>query len=100
MPDAAEIAAINDAFADTKLSPADLLFVFGTRDTDSRRKKPRRLWREGFAAGPLSAAASPGADVSECEIKGAISRAGMPAEKILEDIAPRTPERMSSSRYR
>src|SRR4051812_28227150 len=33
IPDAAEIAAINAAhFADTALKPADLLFVFGTRE--------------------------------------------------------------------
>lgn len=38
MPDAAEIAAIDAAhFADTALEPADLLFVFGTReDADLR----------------------------------------------------------------
>src|ERR1043166_3050310 len=50
VPDAAEIAAINAThFADSKLSPADLLFVFGTReDAELRAEKAFALWREGL----------------------------------------------------
>ncbi len=86
MPDAAEVAAINAThFADTALRAAYLLFVFGTReDADLRAEKACQLWREGFAAGPLSAAASrPNARSST----GAMVRAACRLKKSLKSIA-------------
>jgi uncharacterized SAM-binding protein YcdF (DUF218 family) len=89
MPDAAEIAAINAThFADTKLSPADLLFVFGTReDAELRAEKAYALWRAGLCRWAIvSGGVTPGADASECEIiKQMMVARGMPAEKILEE---------------
>lgn len=89
MPDAAEIAAINAThFADTALKPADLLFVFGTReDAELRVEKACALWREGLCRQAIvSGGVTPGSDVSECDIiKQAMVARGMPAEKILEE---------------
>jgi len=89
MPDAAEIAAINAThFADTALEPADLLFVFGTReDAELRAEKACALWREGLCRWAIvSGGMTPGADRSECAIiKQAMVARGMPAEKILEE---------------
>ena len=53
MPSEAEIAAINARhLIRTPLKPADLLFVFGTReDVAERVDEACRLWREGFFAG-------------------------------------------------
>jgi uncharacterized SAM-binding protein YcdF (DUF218 family) len=89
MPDEAEIAAIDAThFADTKLSPADLLFVFGTReDAELRAEKAFALWREGLCRWAIvSGGVTPGADASECEIiKQAMVARGMPAEDILEE---------------
>jgi uncharacterized SAM-binding protein YcdF (DUF218 family) len=89
MPDAAEIAAINAThFADTKLSPADLLFVFGTReDTELRAEKAFALWRAGLCRlAIVSGGVTPGSDVSECEIiKQAMVARGMPADIVLEE---------------
>ena len=89
IPDAAEIAAINAThFADTGLAPADLLFVFGTReDAEQRAEKACALWREGLCRWAIvSGGVTPGADASECEIiKKAMVARGMPAEKILEE---------------
>jgi uncharacterized SAM-binding protein YcdF (DUF218 family) len=89
MPDAAEIAAINAThFADTGLSPADLLFVFGTReDAELRARKACELWRAGFCKWAIvSGGVTAGADVSECAvIKAAMVARGMPANKILEE---------------
>ena len=50
LPTEAEIAEINARhLIDTPLQPADLLFVFGTReDVDERVAEAARLWREGF----------------------------------------------------
>jgi hypothetical protein len=50
LPDAAEIAEINARhLIRTPLKPADLLFVFGTREDVARRvDEAFRLWREGF----------------------------------------------------
>ena len=89
MPDAAEIAAINAVhFADTPLEPADLLFVFGTReDAELRAEKACALWRQGLCRiAIVSGGVTPGSDASECEIiKGAMVARGMPAERILEE---------------
>ena len=50
MPDAAEIAEINARhLIDTPIKPADLLFVFGTReDVERRVDEAVRLWRDGY----------------------------------------------------
>ena len=89
IPDAAEIAAINAThFADTKLSPADLLFVFGTReDAGLRAEKAFTLWREGLCGWAIvSGGVTAGSHRSECTvIKAAMVARGMPAEKILEE---------------
>jgi uncharacterized SAM-binding protein YcdF (DUF218 family) len=89
IPDAAEIAAINAThFADKKLSPADLLFVFGTReDAELRAEKAFALWQEGLCRWAIvSGGITPGSDISECEIiKGAMVARGMPSENILEE---------------
>lgn len=89
IPDAAEIAAINAAhFADTKLSPADLLFVFGTReDAELRAGKACQLWHEGLCSWAIvSGGVTPGSHRSECEvIKQAMVARGVPAETILEE---------------
>ena len=88
IPDAAEIAAINAThFADTELSPADLLFVFGTRqDAGLRAEKACALWREGLCRRAIvSGGVTPGSHLSECEIiKDAMIACGMPGEIILE----------------
>jgi uncharacterized SAM-binding protein YcdF (DUF218 family) len=89
MPDAAEIAAINAThLIETALEPADLLFVFGTReDVELRADKTCHLWRGGFCRWIIvSGGMTPGADASECAIikQGMVAR-GVPAEKILEE---------------
>ena len=50
LPTEAEIAEINARhLIETPLRPADLLFVFGTReDVDERVDEACRLWREGY----------------------------------------------------
>ena len=50
LPTEAEIAAINAThLIDTPMKPADLLFVFGTReDVERRVDEAVRLWREGY----------------------------------------------------
>jgi uncharacterized SAM-binding protein YcdF (DUF218 family) len=89
IPDASEIAAINAMhFADTALRPADLLFVFGTRDDDLlRAEKACALWREGLCRHAIvSGGVTPGSERSECAvIKEAMVARGMPAEIILEE---------------
>ena len=89
MPDAAEIAAINAThLIETALEPADLLFVFGTREgVELRVEAACRLWREGFCRRIIvSGGMTPGADASECEIiKQAMVARGVPAAKILEE---------------
>ena len=59
VPTESEIAEINSKhFADTPLKPADLLFVFGTReDVALRAETAVRLGAKGCSAGPSSAAA-------------------------------------------
>mgnify|MGYP001183628641 CR=1 FL=1 len=89
IPNAAEIAAINAThFADTDLVPADLLFVFGTRENAGlRAEKACALWREGlWRIAIVSGGVTPGSTRSECEIiKRAMVAGGVPAEAILEE---------------
>jgi uncharacterized SAM-binding protein YcdF (DUF218 family) len=89
LPDAAEIAVINARhLISTSLKPADLLFVFGTReDVERRVDEAFRLWREGlFRWSIVSGGVTPGAHLSECEIiKTAMVERGIPAERILEE---------------
>lgn len=97
LPTEAEIAAINaQHLIDTPLKPADLLFVFGTReDVEERVDEAFRLWREGyFRWSIVSGGITPGSDRSECEIiVDAMIARGMPAATILrEDRAMNTGE--------
>nr|WP_249136916.1 YdcF family protein [Bradyrhizobium tropiciagri] len=89
MPSDDEIAAINaQHLIETPLRPADLLFVFGTRDDAAERADAAvRLWRDGFArCSIVSGGITPGDDRSECEIiKAAMVAGGVPAERILEE---------------
>ncbi|MCK1511984.1 YdcF family protein [Bradyrhizobium sp. 190] len=96
-PTEAEIAAINARhLIETPLRPADLLFVFGTReDVEERVAEACRLWREGFFRWAIvSGGVTPGSDLSECEIiAGAMAARGVPADIILrEDRAMNTGE--------
>ncbi len=96
-PTVAEIAAINARhLVETPLRPADLLFVFGTReDADLRVDEACRLWRKGFFRWAIvSGGLTPGADRSECEIiVGAMVARGIPDHVILrEDRAKNTGE--------
>ncbi len=71
LPTEAEIAEINARhLIETPLRPADLLFVFGTReDVDERVDEACRLWREGyFRWAIVSGGITPGSELSECEI--------------------------------
>src|ERR1700722_19712641 len=71
MPTAAEIAEINARhLITTPIKPADLLFVFGTREDVARRvDEAVRLWREGyFRWSIVSGGVTAGAPLSECEI--------------------------------
>ena len=96
-PTEAEIAAINARhLIETPLRPADLLFVFGTREeVDERVDEACRLWREGFFRWAIvSGGVTPGSDLSECEIiaRAMVAR-GVPADIILrEDCAMNTGE--------
>jgi uncharacterized SAM-binding protein YcdF (DUF218 family) len=89
LPTPAEIAEINRRhLIDTPLKPADLLFVFGTRNDVARRvDEAFRLWREGlFRWAIVSGGMTPGSHLSECEIiKAEMVARGIPADKILEE---------------
>ena len=89
LPSEAEIAEINNRhLVETPLKPADLLFVFGTREDVPRRvDEAVRLWREGlFRRSIVSGGVTPGSHLSECEIiKAAMAARGVPAERILEE---------------
>ena len=89
LPDAAEIADINARhLIRTPLKPADLLFVFGTREDVGRRvDEAFRLWREGlFRWSIVSGGVTPGSALSECEIiKAAMVARGIPPGRILEE---------------
>ncbi|WP_414642724.1 YdcF family protein [Bradyrhizobium sp.] len=85
----AEIAAINARhLIVTPIKPADLLFVFGTREDVGRRvEESVRLWREGFFRWSIvSGGVTPGSQLSECEIiKAEMVARGIPPERILEE---------------
>jgi uncharacterized SAM-binding protein YcdF (DUF218 family) len=89
LPSEAEIAEINARhLIDTPLKPADLLFVFGTREDVGRRvDEAARLWREGmFRWSIVSGGVTPGSALSECGIiKAAMVARGIPPERILEE---------------
>jgi uncharacterized SAM-binding protein YcdF (DUF218 family) len=89
LPDADEIAAINAThLIQTPLRPADLLFLFGTRDDEVLRAQTAcRLWREGlFSHAIVSGGVTPGLDLSECAvIKPLMVAGGIPAELVLEE---------------
>ena len=89
MPSDDEIAAINARhLIQTPLRPADLLFVFGTReDVAERVDAAIRLWRDGLVHWSIvSGGVTPGDVSSECEIiKTAMVARGIPAERILEE---------------
>jgi uncharacterized SAM-binding protein YcdF (DUF218 family) len=89
LPSAAEIAEINARhLIQTPLKPADLLFVFGTReDVALRAETACRLWREGlFRRAIVSGGVTPGSDLSECAvIKPLMVAGGVPSGLILEE---------------
>lgn len=89
LPTADEIAEINRThLIDAPLVPADLLFMFGTReDVALRADTAARLWREGyFRWSIVSGGVTPGSEQSECMlIKAAMIAAGIPAELVLEE---------------
>ena len=89
LPTADEIAEINRThLIDTPLQPADLLFLFGTREDEAlRAETAARLWREGlFRWSIVSGGVTPGSEQSECAIiKAAMVDAGIPADRILEE---------------
>jgi len=88
-PSATEIAAINaEHLITTQLVPADLPFVFGTReDVGLRAAEACRLWREGyFRWSIVSGGMTGGSPLSECaEIKTAMVQGGIPPDRILEE---------------
>jgi uncharacterized SAM-binding protein YcdF (DUF218 family) len=88
-PTEAEIAEISARhFVATPIKPADLLFVFGTREDVGRRvDEACRLWREGlFCWSIVSGGVTPGSTLSECEIiKTAMVGRGIPPDRILEE---------------
>ena len=97
LPSEAEIAEINARhLVETPLRPADLLFVFGTReDVGQRVNEACRLWRHGyFRWAIVSGGVTPGSELSECEIiVDAMTARGIPAGIILrEDRAMNTGE--------
>jgi hypothetical protein len=104
LPSEAEIAEINARhLITTPIKPADLLFVFGTReDVDQRVDEACRLWRDGlFRWSIVSGGVTPGSPRSECEIiKAAMVARGIPPGRILEEHRAPTPARTSSSRCR
>jgi uncharacterized SAM-binding protein YcdF (DUF218 family) len=89
LPSETEIADINARhLIDTPLEPADLLFVFGTReDVELRAAEACRLWREGFFRWSIvSGGVTPGSSLTECEIiKPAMVAGGIPEGRILEE---------------
>jgi len=89
MPSEAEIAAINARhLAVTPLKPADLLFVFGSREGIALRvAAAARLRRAGFFRWAIvSGGVTPGGAQSECTvIKAAMVAEGVPPDVILEE---------------
>ena len=97
LPTEAEIAEINAwHLIETPLRPADLLFVFGTREHVSERvDEACKLWREGyFRWAIVSGGITPGSALSECGIiTDAMVARGIPSGIILrEDQAMNTGE--------
>ena len=90
LPTEAEIVDINARhLIETPLKPADLLFVFGTReDIDARVDEACRLWREHyFRWAIVSGGITPGSDRSECDIiADAVIARGIPAQLILSSL--------------
>jgi uncharacterized SAM-binding protein YcdF (DUF218 family) len=88
-PSAEEIARINaEHLLTMPLRPADLLFVFGTRDgVNERVDAAHRLWRDGYCRWLLvSGGLTPGSDLTECQIiQAALVSRGVPAASILEE---------------
>jgi uncharacterized SAM-binding protein YcdF (DUF218 family) len=88
-PTADEIAEINAThLIEPPLRPADLLFMFGTReDVALRAETAARLWRDGyFRWSIVSGGVTPGSEQSECTlIKAAMVAAGIPPGRILEE---------------
>ena len=88
-PSEAEISEINAKHLfNTPLRPADLLFVFGTReDANLRAATACRLWREGmFGWSIVSGGLTPGSNLSECTIiKAEMVAGGIPPDRILEE---------------
>jgi uncharacterized SAM-binding protein YcdF (DUF218 family) len=88
-PTEQEIADINaQHLITTPIRPADLLFVFGTREDVARRVDAAfELWRGGFFRWAIvSGGVTPGSNLSECEIiKTAMVERGIPPERILEE---------------
>jgi uncharacterized SAM-binding protein YcdF (DUF218 family) len=89
LPTEAEIAEINAShLITTPMKPADLLFVFGTReDVAQRVEEAHRLWHDGFFRWSIvSGGLTPGSRLSECAIiKSAMVARGIPPERILEE---------------
>jgi uncharacterized SAM-binding protein YcdF (DUF218 family) len=89
LPSEAEIGEINARhLIRTPLKPADLLFLFGTREGVAERvEEACRLWRcRFFRWAIVSGGVTPGSHLSECEIiKAAMVERGIPAEIILEE---------------
>lgn len=89
VPDTAEIAAINAKhLITTPLKPADLLFVFGTRQDETLRAETAcRLWRDKmFRWAIVSGGVTPGSHLSECAIiKPLMVQGGIPPDRILEE---------------
>ena len=89
LPSAAEVAEINARhLIQTELAPADLLFVFGTReDVALRADTACRLWREGlFRWSIVSGGVTPGSALSECSvIKPLMVAGGVPSGLVLEE---------------
>ena len=89
LPTEAEIVEISHThLIRTPLKPADLLFVFGTREDEALRAEVAcRLWCDGFFRDAIvSGGVTPGATRSECDIiKAAMVDGGIPSTRILEE---------------
>jgi uncharacterized SAM-binding protein YcdF (DUF218 family) len=101
-PDPDEVAKINaEHLITTPLRPADLLFVFGTREGVAERVNvASRLWQDGYCSWLLvSGGLTLGLSISECEvIASALIASGVPAERIIrEDRATNTGENVTFS---
>src|SRR4051812_50150084 len=88
-PSADEISEINRAhLIDTPLQPADLLFMFGTReDVTLRADTAAQLWRQGyFRWSIVSGGVTAGSGQSEgMIIKAAVGAAGISRDPIFPE---------------